>query len=292
MAQLADRVAEPVPDGIELYLAAEDLLSDQVALADLINAIKPDPGFQIVVEGPLRSLDGLFFDVTRNNEANREVVRRLVTLGRRVGARSALIHAIAVRDQVDDLRHSDRRQALQAALPLIGYFASVCADAGLKPTIENVPPVCMMREGQTNFSLIGVEPSDLLFLCGQIPDLGVTVDVSHVQLYINATHTLPEAVDIKIKPLVQIWNSLRTVDDWKEYVDEMDGHIHGAHLSNARGVTGEGLPCYDGELDLAKVGRYLAGKTSFLVTETIEPDPDHSIYMREVQRCLKQALAA
>ena len=46
-----------------------------------------------------------------------------------------------------------------------------------------------------------------------------------------------------------------------------------AHVSNAHGVLGEGLPYGSGDLDLDPVVRRLAALVPFIVAEISEPDP-------------------
>jgi sugar phosphate isomerase/epimerase len=290
-SQLADRTAEPVPDGLELYLATEDLEDDLDGLSSRINLAIPDSNFPIIVEGPLRSLDGSFFDLTNNTGANQEVLDRLVTLGQRLGSPVAVIHAIAVRDNISELTTLEPNAILSAALPLLRHYTAICSEAGIIPTIENVPPVCMMREGSPLFSALGVSPEDLVWLCDSVPGLRVTLDISHAQLYINAVAGASPRLE-HLATISSIWRLRRQLADWSGYVDALEGLICNAHLSNARGIVGEGLSCYDGDLDLAVVGRKLAESCQYLVTETIEPDADHAVRMREVQQCLIQALAA
>lgn len=286
-----DRAQPTVPGGIELYLAVEDLAIGEAALADRIGRCRPAAEFAYVVEGPLRSLDGRFFDVTADSEANREVVRRLVSLGKRIDAEAVVIHAIAPRDSLEELVECDRGVVLRQSMGFLRYYAQTCAENGLTATIENVPPVAFMREARPSYSLVGVAPEDMIVLCQAVPGLRLTLDVSHAQLYINAANCRDEDVPQGLERLAMIWHQRRSVADLYEYIDKVQEYLFEAHLSNARGIVGEGLACYDGELDLADVGRRLARDVRFLVTETIEPDPDHAILMREVQQCLMTTLA-
>ncbi|MCL4369374.1 MAG: sugar phosphate isomerase/epimerase [Chloroflexi bacterium] len=287
-----DRIRPPLPDGIELYLAAEDLAAGDGAMAERIRRYRPAPDFAYVVEGPLRSLDGRFFDVTVDNGANREVLRRLVSLGRQIGAEAVVIHAIACRETLQELEACDREAVLGRSLGFLQFYTELCAANGLTATIENVPPVAFMREARPSFSLLGVAPEDMIALCDAVPGLRITLDVSHAQLYINAANCQLEEVPPGLRHLAAFWHRRRSVAGLDGYIEAVEGYLFEAHLSNARGITGEGLGCYDGELDLGALGRRLARDVRFLVTETIEPDPDHAVLMREVQRCLKTALVA
>jgi len=98
--QLADRL-RPVdgvwPDGLELYLAAVDLATpasiDEV-VERIQNANVPR-GFAWLIEGPVDSLDGSDFDVTRESEADETVVERLANLAQRIHATAVNIHVIS-----------------------------------------------------------------------------------------------------------------------------------------------------------------------------------------------------
>ncbi len=289
---MLDRALPPVPDGVELYLAAEDLMVDEEELAARILSFRPAGDFAYVVEGPLRSLDGHLFDVTVDSEANHEVLRRLVSLGRRIEAEAVVIHAMAPRASVEDLINSDREAVLAQATAFLRRYARLCHENDLVPTIEDIPPVGFMREALPSFSLLGVAPEDMEHLCRAVPGLEMTLDISHAQLYINAANSSNGIVPGGLEALVKYWQGRRSVASLGEYIDITQEHLFEAHISNARGITGEGLSCYDGELDIAAVGRRLAPHVRFLVTETIEPDPDQSVLMREVQRCLQTALTA
>src|SRR5829696_2513172 len=90
-AQLADRLRAPVPDGLELYLDTVDLASPGAmdGVVENLNAAGLPSDFVLLVEGPIRSLDGAFFDLSRDSEADRELMRRLIDLSRRIGALGA-----------------------------------------------------------------------------------------------------------------------------------------------------------------------------------------------------------
>jgi hypothetical protein len=113
-AQLRDRLAAPRPDGLELYLDARDLApSDWLPRLRAIMAQTPRAGegdFAWIVEGPIRSLDGEFFDVTRGARADEEAIERLARFGADLGATVAVIHLIAPTADPAHIR-PDRRAA-------------------------------------------------------------------------------------------------------------------------------------------------------------------------------------
>ncbi len=293
-AQMSDRLAEPVPDGLELYLDAADI-SDEGWLERLVKVAlehRPNEGFDYVVEGPVRSLDGTFFSISNGTEANVEVVRRLVLAGRKVGAKALVIHAIAPRAAAKDFNREVRRGALVNALPFLEFYSRQCRYVNLVPTLENVPPVARMRENKWVFTPIGMGPEDLMFLCGETEGLQLTLDVSHAQLYINAIHASVERVGARLKPLVSYLQQADDVRDLNHYIARVEDRLFEAHISNAKGITGEGLPYAEGELDLDEVARRLARRARYLVTETIEPNPERAGHMREAQDRLRAALSA
>src|SRR5262245_45135485 len=69
--QIADRLRDPAPEGLEIYLDASDIAPDDF-LARLLGVldVPRSPGFALLVEGPVRSLDGRFFDLTDDSAAN------------------------------------------------------------------------------------------------------------------------------------------------------------------------------------------------------------------------------
>ncbi len=188
--QLDDRLAPPWADGLELYLAREDI-GEEDWLRRLVTEMESHrvpAGFAYVVEGPLRSLDGSFFDLSRDTESNRETLRRTVEFGVAIRASAAVIHAIAPQADADDFDDELRAATLDRSLPLLTLYRDLCLERGLVPTLENIPPVAQMREGRFMHSIIGMEPADLRLLTDRVEGVQVTLDVSHAQLYLNAVN--------------------------------------------------------------------------------------------------------
>ena len=69
------------------------------------------------------------------------------------------------------------------------------------------------------------------------------------------------------------------------------GLIDVAHVSDAHGLLGEGLPYGTGELDLDPVVRALGETVPYIVAEINEPDPAHSGDMKAGYRAVERALA-
>ena len=121
-AQLADRLAAPVPEGLELYLAPVDLSGDDYVArtVDLFARHSLPDGFEILVEGPLRSLDGPFFDLSADTPGARTTIDRIVELGRALGAKAANVHLIAPVADVELIRGDRRARGLSSCLSLAG----------------------------------------------------------------------------------------------------------------------------------------------------------------------------
>ena len=164
--QLADRLAEPTPPGMELYLDLLDVETTSAVQQTLENvqATGVPDDFIWLVEGPVRSLDGEFFDVTRDAEADRELIHLLAEVSAHIGASTVNIHAIAPRPMDFDCSDAERATALERSVPMIQLFEAQCLARGIRPTIENMPPVLRMRQGGFFISPIGLAPDDLLWM--------------------------------------------------------------------------------------------------------------------------------
>ena len=293
-AQLADRLREPVPDGLELYLDTVDLASQDAmdgVVANLDAAGLPSD-FVLLVEGPIRSLDGEFFDLSRDSEADRELMRRLIGLSRRIGALGANVHAIAPDRDPASLTLANRERLLQDALGPTRYLADLALAADIVPTIENMPPILRMRESAFFYSAIGMPPQDMVALCEAVPGVKVILDVAHTQLYLNVRRGVDEEVgDEDIGPLRRFVADAPGVDSFDGYIQELGETLVTSHVANASGLLGEALPYGEGDLDLDPLMRQLAQHVRYLVTETLEPDNNHAVFMRDAQARIGAALA-
>jgi hypothetical protein len=187
-AQLADRL-RPIdgqwPDGLELYLAAADLADLDAIVARIFRCDVPE-GFAWLIEGPVDSLDGGDFDVTRDSQADRMVVRLLAELAGRIGAKAVNIHVIAPSENESRLTLQMHDALLDRCLPFIREFVDLVGGTGAVPTVENMPPVLRMRREGFSFTPIGMASQDLLWLVDQVPGLKILPDTSHAGLYLNA----------------------------------------------------------------------------------------------------------
>lgn len=305
-AQLADRL-RPVdgtfPDGLELYLDVADL-RDDTAMDDVVRRVEDyslPPSFALLIEGPVGSLDGAFFDIARDAEADEAVVRRLAGLARRVGARAVNIHVIAPSDDLACLTVDWHDEALRRAVPFLRTFVEVTSAAGAVPTVEHVPPVLRMRQGGYFFSPIGMAAPDLLWLVDAVPGLAILGDTSHAGLYLAARAAAdgrrapdPEARGAAwLEPLLAFIRQLPPEPDTVlEYLRRFTPHLVNAQVSDAAGLLGEGLPYGSGEAELdAVIGWMGRGVVQHLVTETLEANNDDAVAMRDALRRMRQVLA-
>ena len=131
-AQLADRL-RPLdgvwPDGLELYLAAADLLDLDAVSARIEAAVVPT-SFAWLIEGPVDSLDGHDFDVTRQSDADQEVVLRLAELARRIDARAVNIHVIAPGGDARRLTMECHDTLLRRSVPFMERFVAAVQKVG------------------------------------------------------------------------------------------------------------------------------------------------------------------
>ncbi len=295
-AQLADRL-RPVdgvwPDGIELYLAAADL-ADQATLDDIVARLKravTPPDFAWLIEGPVDSLDGKDFDIARESPADRLVLERVAQIAERIGARAVNIHVISPSPDLGRLTVPCRAEVLDKAVPFLRGFVELMHAAGTIPTVEHMPPVLRMRRADFAFTPIGMASADFRYLVEWLPGLRVLVDTSHAGLYLNARR-LP--VDDTLP-----WNG-----PLRRYLDELPAEpadlvdfmaafpaLENAQISDATGLLGEGLAYGAGELDLDPTMRWLNANVRHIVTETLEPNNDDAVNMRDALRRVRKALA-
>ncbi|MBV9583031.1 MAG: hypothetical protein JO057_30975 [Chloroflexi bacterium] len=295
-AQLADRL-RPVdgvwPDGIELYLAAADL-ADQPTLDEIVDRLtgaSTPPGFAWLIEGPVDSLDGHDFDVTRESAADRLVLERIAQIAERIGAQAVNIHVIAPSTDLERLTVEWRAELLDRTVPFLRGFVELMQAAGTVPTVEHMPPVLRMRRNDFAFTPIGMASADFRYLVEWLPGLRVLVDTSHAGLYLHA-RTMP--VDPKLA-----WSGAlrRYLDRLPEEPDDLIGFmsvlpaVENAQVSNAAGLLGEGLAYADGEFDLDPVMRWLNSHVHHIVTETLETNNDDAVNMRAALRGVRMALA-
>ena len=294
--QLADRL-RPVdgvwPDGLELYLAAADLATPATIdeVVERIHSADVPRDFAWLIEGPVDSLDGSDFDVTRESEADHLVMERLANLAQRIDARAVNIHVISPSPDLSRLSLACRATLLERALPFLRRFVELMHQAGAVPTVENMPPVLRMRRSDFAFTPIGMASEDLRWLVERVPGLRVLPDTSHAGLYLNARYGEHDPSYSWSAALSRYLRELpHDANDLIGYLSELPA-VENAQVSNAAGVLGEGLPYAEGEFDLDPAIRWLGQHTRHIVTETLEASNEVAVYMRDALRRIRLALA-
>lgn len=288
--QLRDRLAEPVPEGLELYLDRQDLAgADYLArITATIQRQATPTAFTWIVEAPTRTLDGHYFDLTSNTEDSRETLRRVAAVGKAIGAVAANVHVVAPTTETADLTASERARKLVAAGPLLEFYLERCAAAGLVPQVENIPPVGRMREAAYVFSSIGSAASDLVELAERFPPLRFTVDVSHAALTQNWRADGPIDVEPGLRPVAEFCRLSPGARSLADYVAQLADRTTTVHVSNADGLLGEGLGYGEGPEDLDAVLGTVVGWVPYVVTETLEADDTRAVGMRDAQQRLRR----
>jgi sugar phosphate isomerase/epimerase len=233
-------------------------------------------------------------------------------MGAAVGAAGLVIHAIVPRFQIV-WDPAERDDVLARCLTMLRAYVAAAERAGLVPTLENVPPVLRMRESRYLYTPVGMSPEDMVWFLDQVPGLQATLDVSHAQLYVNARRhaDAPPALDgdpgaaerpehwagpgaeeqQAIAALYAYLQHLPPIATVEAFVDQLGDRLFEVHVSNATGLLGEGLPYGDGDMDLDRLTARLSRLARYLITETIEPDHDQAVYMRDAQSRLVAARA-
>lgn len=292
--QLRDRLAEPIPQGLELYLDRQDLAGNDYlmritrSIERTVEHRSIPPDFTWIVEAPTRTLDGHYFDLTSDTADGRETLRRVAEVGHAIGAVAANVHVVAPTTETSDLTASERRRKLAATQPLLEFYLERCADADLIPQVENIPPVGRMREAAYVFSSIGVAAPDLIHLAERFPALRFTVDISHAALFQNWRAASSGDIEPWLAPVAAFCRLPPDSRSLAEYVGQLAERTTTVHVSNAAGLLGEGLGYASGPEDLDAVLGALVGRVPYFVTETLEADDTWAVGMRDAQQRLRR----
>src|SRR6266487_3408622 len=274
--QLADRLDGGDWRGIEIALMPADV-ADEDALDRAVRTVS-DVGVHlhqlaITAEAPVAWPSGAFVRVDRLDEEARAGIERSAEFVARVGSPVLTIH-LFIPLSPDQFRASGAVD-VDAVEEFLGFYADACIQRGVDPLIENVPPVLRMRTGGVYLSPIGLDWRE------RIPELGFTIDTSHAALFRSFATVYPGL-------FAHPWDEELELG---RYVEELGPHAEVAHVSDAHGLLGEGLPYGGGELELDPVVRRLGELVRFIVAEINEPDPVRSVEMKRAYRAIERALA-
>src|SRR5437763_10449026 len=269
--QLTNRLDDGPWGGIEIALMPDDVVSDD-ALDRAVRTVR-DVGAHlhqsaVTAEAPVAWPSGASVRVDRLDGEARGGIERSAEFAARIGSPVLTIH-LFVPLSPDEFRAAAPvdEDAVEAFLRL---YPSACTSRGVIPLVENVPPILRMRTGGVFLSPIGGHWRDLLEWRERLPDLRFTVDTSHAALFRSFVAVYPGLFGLESAEHLEL----------ERYVEELGPCAEVAHVSDAHGLLGEGLPYGAGELDLDPVVRRLSGFLPFIVAEINEPDPGRSVDMK------------
>ena len=279
--QVADRLAEGLPQGLELCLAS-DHVADDDSLRRAIRACDglTERGLKLTAEAPVSWPSGAFVRVDRLDGEARSGIERSAEFAQAIGSPVLTIHLFIPLDpaQFRAAGPVDER----SIEPFLRFYADACTSRGIEPLIENVPPVLRMRTGGIYLSQVGGHWRDLSEWRDRIPELAFTLDTSHAALFRSFASAYPALFEVERPAELEL----------ARYVAELGAATRVAHVSNARGLLGEGLPYGSGELDLDPIVRRLGELVPYIVAEINEPDPARSVEMKKGYAAIESALAA
>jgi nucleoside-diphosphate-sugar epimerase len=279
--QLADRLRGGPWRGIELCLAGHHVADDRALTRaiEVTGEAVSGGGLAVTAEAPVIWPSGAFVRVDRLDDEARAGVERSAEFAAAIGSPVLTIH-LFVPVSASEFR---------AAAPLdeaeierfLRFYAEACGVRGVKPLIENTPSVLRMRVGGFYLSRIGGHWRDLRHWQERVPELGFTFDTSHAALFRAFAAAYPTPFGLTSDADLEL----------ERYVEELGPGAEVAHVSDASGLLGEGLPYGSGELDLDPIVRRLAELVGFIVAEINEPDHSVSPSMKAGYRAIEGAIA-
>jgi len=278
--QVADRLAGGEWRGLELCLAPHHVAGEAALEAAIaVGRDVAGRGLAVTAECPVAWPSGAFVRVDRLDDEARRGIEASARFAARIGSQVLTIHLFVPLTAREYRAHGELDSA--AVEEYLRFYASACEAQGVTPLIENVPPVLRMRTGGVFLTPVGGHWRDLRAWCGRVDALRVTLDTSHAALFANFAAAYPSLL------------GLASDDDLDlgRYVTELLPLTEVAHVSDAHGLLGEGLPYGSGELELDPVVRRLGERVPFIVAEINEPDPGSSHDMKAGYRTIERALA-
>ncbi len=281
--QIAERLEGGPWRGLELALMPADVADDE-ALARAVAAVRTgvvvERDLEVTAEAPVSWPSGAFVRVDQLTDEARRCIERSAEFAAEIGSPVLTIHLYAPMPP-DEFREAAPLDD-DAVEHFLRFYADACLARGVTPLVENVPPVLRMRVGGVFLSPVGGHWRDLLRWQERVPELRFTLDTSHAALFRSFAAAYP--------PLFGLAGDDELGLD--RYVEELGPSIEVAHVSDAHGLLGEGLPLGSGELDLRPVVRRLGAVCRYVVAEINEPDPARSPAMKAAYREVELALAA
>jgi nucleoside-diphosphate-sugar epimerase len=277
--QLADRLDGGNWRGIELALMPPHIADDDTLEQAIAATRDATEGLAVTAEAPVAWPSGAFVRVDRLDGEARAGIERSARFAAEIGSPVLIIH-LFIPLTPDEFRAAGAVDEAPVD-EFLRFYADACASHGVQPLIENVPPILRMRTGGVYLSPVGGHWGDLLAWRERVPELGFTIDTSHAALFRSFAAAYPSLF------------GLASDDDLElpRYVEELGPAAEVAHVSDAHGLLGEGLPYGTGELDLDPVVARLGELATFIVAEINEPNPARSPEMKAAYGRIEAALA-
>ena len=272
--QIANRLEGGPWKGIELCLAPQHVADDDAIATAVGNARSALGDTAVTAEAPVAWPSGAFVRVDRLDDEAKAGIERSADFAAGIGSPVLTIHLFAPQSPADFRREDIDETEVQRFLT---FYAEACGSRGVTPLIENVPPVLRMRTGGVYLSQVGGHWRDLLAWRERVPELGFTLDTSHAALFRSFAGAYPTLFRLLSDEELEL----------ERYVEELGPHTEVAHVSDALGVLGEGLPYGLGELDLDPVVARLLALVPYVVAEINEPDPAGSGDMKKGYRAIE-----
>ena len=278
--QIAERLEGGPWRGLELALAPAHVTDDESASRAATVTREAVAGRDLVLtaEAPVSWPSGAFVRVDRLTEEARACIERSARFAEAIRSTVLTIHLYS--PVAPEEYRSGAEVDDDAIEGFLRFFADTCLARGVTPLIENVPPVLRMRIGGFFLSPLGGHWRDLLRWRERVPELGFTIDTSHAALFRHMAAAYPSLFGLVSDEELEL----------ERYVEELGPAAEVAHVSDAHGLLGEGLPLGGGELRLEPIVRRLGGHVRYVVAEINEPDPARSPDMKAAYRLIEGAL--
>src|SRR5215217_396469 len=277
--QVADRMDGGHWRGLELCLAPRHVGTPEALEAAIaVGRGAAGRGAVLTAECPVAWPSGAFVRVDRLDDEAKRGIEASARFAAGIGAPVLTIHLFVPMDPATYRAHGHLDEA--AVDEYLRFYARACAAEGVTPLIENVPPVLRMRTGGVFLTPVGGHWRDVQAWCGRIEGLRTTFDTSHAALFEHFAAAYPSLFGLADDAELGL----------ERWVEELSGLIDVAHISDAHGLLGEGLPYGTGELDLDPVVRRLGETVPYIVAEINEPHPARSEDMKAGYRAIERAL--
>jgi nucleoside-diphosphate-sugar epimerase/sugar phosphate isomerase/epimerase len=278
--QLADRLEGGPWSGLELCLLPGHVNDDE-ALARAIEVTRErleGLGLGVTAEAPVSWPSGAHVRVDHLDAEARDSIERSARFAAAIGSPVLTIHLFT---PVDPGQYRGGFVPADHDIErFLRFYAETCLGHGVKPLIENAPPVLRMRVGGIFLSPIGGHWRDLKRWRERVPELGFTIDVSHAALFRSFAAAYPTPFGLDSPHDLEL----------ERFVEELGPEAEVAHISDAHGLLGEGLPYGAGELDLDPIVRRLGELVPYIVAEINEADNSTSREMKAGYARIERAL--